>query len=459
MVSQLRFKLLIISLLVLVALAAWLINSKQQAPVERDVTSSLLTPTTQLHQGGPLLRTTSTPVTSSPISPTIQPQKPQDYLNAAMDIIQQNALMSANVDWVSTRRQAEDMAKDARTTTDTYPAIRFVLEQLNDHHSGFFDTAMIKEQQGGQIPGPGLQLVQPSWMVVTVYPGSPAELAGVRQGDQIRSINGHPVSSISDDDYLPFAEGQVSTTLSLLRSGSPDLVQVTVAPSFYSPNPPPTARRVAGTQGYIDLPGESSDQMTRQYPIIAQQAIQAVDETPTCGWVVDLRRNGGGLVSPMLGAVGPILGEGNFISYVSSKERDPYYYQNGQVQEGMTMTPQVVPSYRLSEALPPVAVLTSKLTASAGEAILVAFKGRAGVRTFGEATYGVPTGNEAYFLSDGAAINLTTSRATDRNGRSYDGSIPPDQYVDIDWTTLGTDQDPVLIAATQWLKAQPGCAK
>lgn len=62
-------------------------------------------------------------------------------------------------------------------------------------------------------------------------------------------------------------------------------------------------------------------------------------------------------------------------------------------------------------------------------------------------------------LVDGAMLVVTTSRAADRLGREYDGPIQPDQPVETDWTRVGSDDDPVIRAATGWLGEQGRAAR
>ncbi|MDV9175133.1 S41 family peptidase [Streptomyces sp. W16] len=111
----------------------------------------------------------------------------------------------------------------------------------------------------------------------------------------------------------------------------------------------------------------------------------------------------------------------------------------------------------VARSSPPVAVLTGERTGSAGEAVVVAFRGRPHTRSFGEPTYGVPTGNEAYRLSDAALLNLTEVKDADRTGRTYDEAIPPDE--EIVKNPLARDRDDVLRAAQDWLLKQSACAR
>ncbi len=58
-----------------------------------------------------------------------------DYLNRAIDIMQQNAFRRNSVDWPKLRQDALSMAAGSESPADTYEAIRYALRQLGDHHS------------------------------------------------------------------------------------------------------------------------------------------------------------------------------------------------------------------------------------------------------------------------------------------------------------------------------------
>ena len=103
-------------------------------------------------------------------------------------------------------------------------------------------------------------------------------------------------------------------------------------------------------------------------------------------------------------------------------------------------------------------MLTSGLSASAAEAVAIAFRGRPLTRSFGEATLGLPTFNSRRTMPDGAFLDVMTSVDVDRLGNTYDAAVPVDERVAIDWSNIGNDRDPVLGAAARWLEAQPACA-
>ena len=189
----------------------------------------------------------------------------------------------------------------------------------------------------------------------------------------------------------------------------------------------PIGRRLPLGLGYLRLPafgGWYRSPAALDYVHTAWQRLR--DHPPAAGWVLDLRGNGGGSAVPMLAAVGPLLGPQQWLTYRRRDGTDqPYRYQAGQLRIGPH---QVLAADSPPADTPtlPVAVLIDRHTASAAEAVLVAFQGRANTRSFGAPTAGLPTGNVCHRLSDGSLLAITESVAIDRTGRVYSTAVPPD---------------------------------
>ncbi|MCK8438092.1 peptidase S41 [Streptomyces sp. D2-8] len=217
-------------------------------------------------------------------------------------------------------------------------------------------------------------------------------------------------------------------------------------------------RSLEGRLGYVSLPGvQGAEQSYEQYVRRGRKAVAEADRSQACGWVVDLRRNRGGNMWPMLAVGAPMLGDGKVGGFVDSDgERSVWTVEDGSPRyDGESVDrPAGDP---VSNGHPPVAVLTGRATASSGEAVVVAFRGRPDTRFFGESTHGVPTGNVPHRLSDGAILNLTEAKFLDRTGRMYDAPIPPDEEVFTERRTVGTSRDRVLEAAKNWLAERPVC--
>ena len=85
-------------------------------------------------------------------------------------------------------------------------------------------------------------------------------------------------------------------------------------------------------------------------------------------------------------------------------------------------------------------------TASAGEVVAIAFKGRASNLFVGHPTAGESTASASHVLSDGAVLALTTSVMADRRGVVYRRAVEPDVAVAADPAS-----DATLDQAVAWL--------
>ena len=227
------------------------------------------------------------------------------------------------------------------------------------------------------------------------------------------------------------------------------------------PSPPvlaePSAELLDGATGYIDVPaffggGPDGDAHATLY----HGLIEEVDEAGACRWVVDLRGNTGGNMWPMLAGLGPILDAPDIGSFVDPDSKVyQWFYESGDAGVvGLDVYASVEVPYAASRADAPVAVLTDAVTASSGEAVAVAFRGRPQSRSFGQATYGIPTANLSFQLSDGAVIFITFAWTADRTGVVYGTPVTPDESVAGEKTgDAGTDA--ALAAALAWLEGFP----
>ncbi|MGH2588694.1 MAG: S41 family peptidase [Dehalococcoidia bacterium] len=452
---------------ILLLLAALFVCACSGSPSSRAVREVGGSPTATAAGGpndtpSPSVALSATAAAASSPTAGAAPADPQAYLDRALDILQMESIRSSRLDWSTVRQEAHARAQEAQSTAETYPAIRWVIEQLGERHTDFLEPAEAQLRLAGSQRGVGLAVAPADGVVVRVAVDSSAERAGIRFGDRILAINGTPVRPDKSAAAQLRAVPGDSVELTVQRAGQVEPSVVRLEIGQFSATAPPEGRRLAGGIGYIEVPpvvGVSPASAVNAVAAEIQRLIREVDQSPACGWVVDLRRNTGGNMWPMLAGIGPVLGEGEAGAFVDGKsERYVWAYRGGQaLLAGRTMAGTTERTYTLLRPEPPVAVLTSGITASSGEAIVVAFRGRPATRSFGEPTTGVPTGNAFRPLPDGAVINVTGVLDADRSGQTYDDRIPPDEVVPIDWTAFATESDPVLRAATAWLLAQPVC--
>jgi len=242
-----------------------------------------------------------------------------------------------------------------------------------------------------------------------------------------------------------------------------------IVPPLTGPNAPkynvryPQWEMLEGSVGYIDLPflmGNGDMPDGRSYSRMVHDGIRALRAQGACGWVLDLRVNSGGNMWPMLAAIGPVLGEGEAGAFVAQGHRTAWGYRGGKsLIIGNALGHHTVKDPApLAAQLEPVAVLIGKRTASSGEAITIAFEGRAKTRFFGDPTWGVPTANQSLPMVDGAWLAITVAIDSDRTGRTYDSSIAPDEVVPVEWTEVRKPGDRGIPAARKWVAAQAECA-
>ena len=212
----------------------------------------------------------------------------------------------------------------------------------------------------------------------------------------------------------------------------------------------PAKADFSGRFGLIALPGIVSGPETSNSRLYAETAladIGIIQKAGPCGWIVDLRRDTGGDIVPMLLAVGPILGSGRLLGFTAKKGFPSWISYD----RGTLSTPAA--NYLATSVIrdltpaPAVAVLTGPRTYSAGEVLTIAFRGRPQTRSFGADTGGAPTEPAFARLPDGAFVSFAIAFEMDRYGVVYRGPIPPDV----------TTASP-LAAAKRWLATTPACS-
>jgi hypothetical protein len=288
-------------------------------------------------------------------------------LDSAIRIVRTRALWRDTVTWAVVEPEVRALGAGARKPSDVYPAIRYLLNRLGDHHSFL-----------------------------------------------------QPARAAAD-----WSAGRVE-------------------------NPAPEVRSLPASVGYVMVPAYSGGDPTdmRAYAERMHRALTETAPAARCGWVLDLRPNGGGNMYPMLAGLKPFLGSGTIGSFhMPGQPAAPWVAGRG--------IPVQPPAELATLEQAWVAVLTGPRTGSSGEVVTVAFRGRPRTRSFGAPTAGLTTGNARFVLPDGAAILLTTSVYVDRTGTRYGAKVVPDQPVA---NEPGAAGDATLDAAVAWLRQASGCS-
>jgi C-terminal processing protease CtpA/Prc len=386
------------------------------------------------------------------------------YLDEVLTYIEARSIQRDSVDWTTLRATAERLSAGAVEPADTYPAIRATLRSLNDRHSFLVPAQEIAVRAQGSWTGLGLHALAPDGVIAQVHPGSPADQAGLAVGDTIVAIDGRPIEA-TDVRPLPLP-GRERVALKVRRQGADHGGPISLVAAPYAVHLPPHGTLLPGRIGYIEMPehiagGDWSggQQPGQAYAETAQRVIADLEARGVQAWIVDLRRNPGGDMFPMIAGLGPLLGDGTCCYFIGPDgSRQPISYRRGEASDGITVWVTVDDPYTLLQPAAPVAVLIGPLTASSGEFSALALRNRPLTRLFGQPTYGVPTGNETKELADGAMIFLTVCLGADRSGETFDGPILPDQVVPTNWSAFGEVDDPAVAVAMAWIDTVSGRA-
>jgi carboxyl-terminal processing protease len=209
---------------------------------------------------------------------------------------------------------------------------------------------------------------------------------------------------------------------------------------------PAESRYLENGVGYLKIP-----ELTSIDPSVEQAFAQGMRhqldtleaQHKLMGWVIDLRYNTGGNMYPMIEGVQALLGEETY-----------GYFLFRQGERALQSRRAKEPNPLAAAASPPprVAVLLDSLTASSGEMVAIAFKGRPNPKFFGQPSAGYTTTNRSFKLADGAYLMLATGYMVDRNRHAYLSGITPDVIVEY---SPAQAPDKPLEAASRWVQEAP----
>ena len=273
----------------------------------------------------------------------------------------------------------------------------------------FIDNGVTSNLLAGQNDDFGFQplyIADDDLRVKLVYPGSPADLAGIKRGYQITSINGSTDLSSSDGDNVNTVINAVyySTTISmtLLKPDNTTLT-VTLNTAVYTVNPVLNYQVYNEGNGHIIgyVVFNSFTDISNAQPVLTQAfnyfVAQGVNDV-----VVDLRYNGGGEQQTAMyldDLIAPASTSGSlmFTNYYSANLQDgnaPLFYK----KFGLTAS-NFIPknnqfyfSKQLTLALNRVFFIVTNATASSAELTINNLRPTLTVNLIGDTTYGKPVG-------------------------------------------------------------------
>lgn len=270
----------------------------------------------------------------------------------------------------------------------------------------------LQQSQAGVILGAGFDAEEDSsgyLKITNVYKGSSAELNDVRAGDIITAIDGKSLLSMQQGQAMERLSGEVGTRLALqlLRDGesiSVNLIrqQLEIESVSY--------RLINENIGYIQITtfnAKTAEQFS--------SALTAITNVGAKALIVDVRQNGGGLVS----ALKPILNQ-----FVPSALAATVEYSDGSRKT-------LIETDSANSIDLPVTILVDGGTVSAAELFAAVMRDEYGAQLVGAQTFGKAVMQNTYEFSDGSALTLSVGKIYTKSGTWNETGLKPDYSVEL----------------------------
>ncbi|KAB0681293.1 S41 family peptidase [Aureimonas leprariae] len=298
-------------------------------------------------------------------------------------------------------------------------AINGMLTSL-DPHSSYMnakEAADMRTETRGQFGGLGIEVTMQDELVKVISPfeGTPADKAGVLAGDLIAEINGEQVKGLTLSEAVEKMKGDIGSTvtLTIVRDGATKPIRLSIKRDEIKV--PSVRHEVKNDVGYIKL-----IKFNEQTTVGMEEAIADIEKQvpgdKLKGFVLDLRRNPGGLLDEAVSVSDAFLENGEV---VSTRGRNPEETRRYNARSGDDIHGK------------PLVVLVNGGSASASEIVAGALQDQRRATVVGTRSFGKGSVQTIIPLGANGALRLTTALYYTPSGRSIQGrGIDPDIVVE-----------------------------
>lgn len=312
---------------------------------------------------------------------------------------------------------------------------------LGDPYSVYYDeeaTRALRESTSGEYDGIGaiMSLASDTGIITIaqVYKGSPAEEAGLKDGDVLHKVDGQEVAGRDLADVVGDIKGKRGTEVDLTVLRGDDAREITVTATRDTVEYPTVESEMLADQiGYIrvlEFDSVTYDQYMNAFEELTAQGMQRL--------IVDLRGNPGGGLQTVCDILDEILPEGLIVQTEDKNGSRREIESDGERQIDM-----------------PLVVLVNESSASASEIFAGAVQDYGIGKIVGATTYGKGVVQEIFELKDGTCVKLTVSEYFTPKGRSINKTgIEPDVEVEYEADESDPEADNQLDAAVEAVKKE-----
>ncbi|HEV8353545.1 MAG TPA: S41 family peptidase [bacterium] len=319
-----------------------------------------------------------------------------------------------------------------------YAAASAMAASLDDSHTWFLNPQQWREfvlrtQGNPSFVGIGVLLLTKDgrFYIWRVFPGSPAERAGLQTFDRIVGVDGQTIQDLPDlVNRVRGPEGtQVSITVQRPGQTAPVTVSVTRAPITV---PVETHRVLANQIGYLEITGFTTGAAVR-----VRAALEDLRGRGIRGLVLDLRRNSGGSLNEVVDVANLLLPANLTVYTLTTRQGSVQGITSG----GTVLDPSV-----------PIVALTDEGTASGGELLSAALQEHGRAQVVGTQTAGALLVGRLFGFTDGSGMSITIAKITTGKGATLEkNGARPNFEIALTAADLDRGADPQLARAVQLL--------
>jgi carboxyl-terminal processing protease len=325
-------------------------------------------------------------------------------------------------------------------------AINGLLQALGDAHTVYIDPESYSlgiDVISGTFEGIGAQVEQDSAsgeiVIVTPFRGSPAEKAGVRAGDIVRSVDGESTDGWTVAQAVKRIRGAQGTEVVLEVEHTDGVkAEVTITrgtisvPTVFTHDIEDATGTPVRDFVYIELQ-QFTDQAVRDL----QKELETDIDAGAKGIILDLRRNPGGGLEATIQTADMFLDDGTILTEVS--------------REGDRSVTSAKPGGVATKI--PVVLLVGPGSASGSEVLACALRDNGRATLVGEKTFGKGSVNHLRELSDHGALYVSIARWECPSGEQIEGvGVEPDVKIAFTEEDIKADRDVQLFAAIDYLR-------
>jgi carboxyl-terminal processing protease len=326
-----------------------------------------------------------------------------------------------------------------KTTDDhklLYGAIRGMLESLGDPYSRYMEptaNSEMKVRLDGEFYGVGIQIGMKTNQLTVIAPieGTPAYRAGIKSKDKIIKIDGKSTAGMALEDAVSRIRGpkQTQVVLTLIRPSDEvakefDIAMIRDVVKLQSIT---SVQILTPNIGYLRLNTFESKQMMSEF----EEAMKKLFAQHAKGLIIDLRDDGGGLLSNAIMSASLFLETGKDI--VHTVGRDGVLH----TQQALDVRPKI--------ALPLI-VLVNENSASASEIFAGAMSDNGRGIVMGSHTFGKASVQNIRELSDKSAVLITIAKYLTPNKTDISKvGIKPDVEIKVPTENIKKMQSPDFI--------------